>query len=44
MTFNEYWKNETHWDDPGAIANKAWNAAMEEFKRNPPEGLYRIGE
>jgi hypothetical protein len=26
------------------IAETAWNAAMEEFKRNPPEGLYRIGE
>jgi len=45
MTFDEWYRK--HWDlgiNIEAIAKSAWNAAMEEFQRNPPEGLYRISE
>ncbi len=45
MTFDAWYRK--HWDlgiNIEAIAKSAWNAAMEEFQRNPLEGLYRISE
>jgi hypothetical protein len=45
MTFDAWYRK--HWDlgiNIEAIAKSAWNAAMEDSQRNPPKGLYRIGE
>jgi hypothetical protein len=45
MKFDEWYDNT--WNlgkGVKEITETAWEAAMEEFKRNPPEGLYRIRE
>ena len=46
MTFDEWYEKEcvNSLLTVRGIAKEGWNAAIEEFKRNPPEGLYRIGE